>query len=466
MKLNSILKNIEYILLFIIVSVSAILVFFCIHDGHDWSGDYALYIEQTQAIFNGSIDTLYEVNKYSTDRAYRVQGPYLYPMGFPILLALPYSFFGMNFIALKLFCALFFLGALPLYFYLFKASFEQYFYALCIVIFIAFHIGYIAFCDNVLSDLPFFFFCALTFLQLQRSTTIVNQFLVGVLVFFTYYIRDVGIIFIPTLMVYQFQLLFLEKRKEKNYRYYLVPYFVFVFLYFLNDYFMPKGNSNHYDLLWNKLSFEMVIDNLVYYCELFSSVFFIKIELLLLLSIPLLLGIFANWKQHLHFIAFALLLLFIYIIWPAHQGVRFVFPIIPFMLYFIVKGFLFMVAYLRIHHRYLAVSFLLILIFLTYNSLQFVDLYSKRNSNVAYNADTKIMYAYILKQLPEKEIIGFEKPRILRLFTGRISILCNLSHFDASGLNYLLIRKKDIPDGFKVQYTKIFETNSLLLVRR
>src|SRR5436190_24345903 len=88
-KLSNIIdkKNSDYALLIPILIASAFLIAICIHDGHNWSGDDALYIEQARALIDGSIDKLYELNKYSTDHAFRIQGPYLYPMGFPIMLS-------------------------------------------------------------------------------------------------------------------------------------------------------------------------------------------------------------------------------------------------------------------------------------------------------------------------------------------------------------------------------------------
>ncbi len=459
-------KNREYIFLCFIILISAFLIALCIQEGHDWSGDYALYIEQAHALLNTSVNKLYALNKYSTDHAFRVQGPYLYPMGFPFLLTVPYYFFGMQFIALKVFCGIFFLLALPIFYRLFQPYFSHSFYSFCILIAIAFHYEYITFCNNVLSDLPFFFFSGVTFLQMRRENRISNQLLVGVLIFFSYYIRDVGIILLPTLMVYQFQLIFIEKKKEKNQWYYFLPYFIFVAFYLLNYVLFPKGNANHYDLFWSKLSWELILKNAIYYVRLFSSYFFIKNEFLLFLLFPLLVGIFSYWKKQLHFITYTILMLLIYLIWPAQQGMRFVFPILPFILYFIVKGLQVLSLFLKLRQRYLSILLASSLFFLIYQSIQRIVDFSNTDTNLAYNSETKLMYIYISENIPEKEVIGFAKPRVLRLFTGRNSILSDISHFDSSGLSYLLIRKEDIPSGRVISYKKVYETKKLILVRR
>lgn len=161
----------DYLYLIPILIISAVLITLCIQEGHNWSGDYALYIEQTQALLTGTINKLYLLSKYSNDHASRVQGPYLYPMGFPILMTL-------------------------------------------------------------------------------------------------------------------------------------------------------------------------------------SSYFFIKSPMLPLLLIPFLTGIFFTWRQQLHFLIYIIVVLLIYIIWPAWQGMRFVFPILPFIIYFIVKGVERLTFILGIQQRY------------------------------------------------------------------------------------------------------------------
>jgi hypothetical protein len=103
---------------------------------------------------------------------------------------------------------------------------------------------------------------------------------------------------------------------------------------------------------------------------------------------------------------------------------------------------------------------------MSYQSLQRIIDFSKVDTNLAYNAETKLMYAYISNNIPEGEIIGFAKPRPLRLFTGRNSILSDLEHFDGSGLTYLLIRAEDVPSGAKIPYKKVYETKRLILVLR
>jgi len=97
------------------------LIAWCIHDGHEWGGDFALYIEQVQAINEGSVGELYAANKYAMDNSDYEVGPYLYPFGFPLLLWPVLKVIGIHFIALKIYCGLFLLLSIPLISALFRA---------------------------------------------------------------------------------------------------------------------------------------------------------------------------------------------------------------------------------------------------------------------------------------------------------------------------------------------------------
>ena len=158
----------EKIILSVIVLTSLILSFLCIHNGHDWGDDFALYIEQAKAITNHSLSKLLVINKYLLNNSDATISPYLYPNGFPLLLTPIYLIFGMNFIAMKILCVLFFIAALPLIYLLFRNKFDTAVYPLLIVAAIALQGVFITFTDNISSDLPFLFFSILSLVLIER----------------------------------------------------------------------------------------------------------------------------------------------------------------------------------------------------------------------------------------------------------------------------------------------------------
>src|SRR5580692_1060 len=98
--------------LFLAIASSFALALLCIHKGHNWGDDFAQYIEQARAISSHSLDSYLQTNRYAMDHSDSASGPYLCPNGFPLLIAPVYRLFGLNLVAFKVWCTLFFLGSL------------------------------------------------------------------------------------------------------------------------------------------------------------------------------------------------------------------------------------------------------------------------------------------------------------------------------------------------------------------
>jgi hypothetical protein len=151
--------------------ISILIIWSVLNDGHDWRGDFAMYVSQAQSILDGTVNELYAMNVYSMDHSETVLGPYLYQFGFPLLLAPVLALFGLNFFALKWLCSAGLVLAIPLMFRLFRLHFRSGFYPTLIVSFIAFHSAYVIFCDSILSDLPFLGFSMLALVLIPKRPT-------------------------------------------------------------------------------------------------------------------------------------------------------------------------------------------------------------------------------------------------------------------------------------------------------
>jgi hypothetical protein len=105
-----------------------------IQEGHKWGGDFSLYVMQSIAINEGGqLEEVYQQNKFAIDHSTGDFGPYLYPNGFPYLIAPVIRFVGLDFIWLKIFCSLFFVSCIPLLFKLFTPYFEHKAYLIVLV---------------------------------------------------------------------------------------------------------------------------------------------------------------------------------------------------------------------------------------------------------------------------------------------------------------------------------------------
>jgi hypothetical protein len=456
----------ENYLLLGIMLLAVVFMGLSIQNGHDWGDDFALYIEQTKALTNGSIFRLYATNKFAMQYSSELVGPYLYPNGFPLLLSPLYYCFGLHFIAMKAFCSLFFIAAIPIVFSLVKPYFTNSIYPFLIILAFVFHISFVSFSDQILSDFPFFFFSFLSLLLMKSQHTFLNQLALGFCIFFTYFVRDIGIVLLPTLLVYQLWQYFSKVNQRDNKWLLLIPYVVFFMLFALVAITLPKGGENHITLLLTHVSLRSIGLNGFYYLRLLSTYFFFKNYWLF---VPVLLVVLVGWYQSIkratQFIAFASFFSLVLIIWPGVQGIRFIFPLIPFVLFFLVKGAMFLSEKFKIQVNYLQVILLLFVLRTTLYTIKQTVFVKQESSNHSYTIEMQDIYQFIANNIPEKAIVGFLKPRALRLFTGRNAIKSNPKHFDASVATYFLIEKKNADSSIN-KYQKLYETKNYILVSK
>lgn len=452
------------------------MVWMWIHNGHNWGGDFSMYIAQAKSIIEGSLDELYELNKYSMTNSQYIIGPYLYPNGFPLLLSPIYLFFGIDFITMKLFCSLFFILSLPFIYFLLKSYFNNSIYSLFIIVMIAFHQYFLSFSDNILSDFPFLFFSVLTIFLFKKSNNFLHQVFLGILIYFTYSIREIGIVLIPSLIVYQVQEIFCAKvinRKQKSF--YIIPHIIFILLFIPSFVFFPKTGGGNYDLILNQ-SLGLMHDNIIYYGHLISAYLLGNTVSSKIMDIPLLwifplfivfVGLIIE-KKNLHIVIYTTFIMVIYVLWPAVQGIRFLFPVIPFILFFFVNGINFFTDKFNI--KFLNIIILILFsVNIIYEGLKSTLYWSHLDTNTAYTPEMKEIYSFISNTVPENEIIVFFKPRVLRLFTERNSI--SLKDYNGSKDNFILLKKGIHVSIYETtfetdNYETIFETDSYILYKK
>jgi len=448
-----------------------ILILLCIDHGHNWGGDFALYISQTQALLSGSVHDLFEANKFAMDHSIRHIGPYLYPMGFPILLIPLYFLFGMNFWAMKVFCGAFLVGSVFLLYEVFNERFPARFFAFFIIVFIALNAIFVTHANAVLSDLPFFFFSLLTFFLMGREHTLLNQLLLGCCLVMSYLIRDVGIVLVPTLFVYQAQLLFHRKEATGNWLFFGIPYLIFVIGFTLNYFFMPRGGENALSVFLANLNMETLVSNGKYYLKLIVSFFIdgiIPSNVLFLLLSPIILfmglGAITSWKGNLHFLAYIALTFAILLIWP-YCIRRFLYPVLPFLLFFMLKGMVFLADRLRFEQGLLIRGLSVFLAIHVVVNLITIFQYARMDTNKILTPEMIGIYERFDETVPPDQIIGFRKPRVLRLMTNINSVKMDETSFDASVADYLLIEKEETTDAIQ-RYETNLETANFLFVQK
>jgi hypothetical protein len=118
------------------------------------------------------------------------------------------------------------------------------------------------------------------------------------------------------------------------------------------------------------------------------------------------------------------------VIWPEWQGVRFVFPVLPIFIYFVFQGIKAIIG--RLPERSQSVStwipsllwIALAGIFLFNSGTRaYSNLQNNRKINWPFDSYSDEVFRYIQNETPPDSIIIFFKPRAMRLFSDRDSIM-------------------------------------------
>lgn len=422
-------KHIDKLGLVGLISIVALLSFSLMTAGHYWGGDFSLYIAEAKSLIEGNLYSLIEKNTYSMQQIDWLIGPYAYPLGYPILLAPVVAIFGLNFIVLKLYTLLFLLLSIPCAYYLFKKHFQNSIYAFILALLLSLKLEMISFSNNVLSDFPSLFFLLFSFWAMPKSKHLSTHIGLGVLFFFSYIIRDLGLFLLPAFFIFQVQAYFAKELPKLNRLAHFAPYLTFVGLFLLNKLLLPSMGENHTAILFQGLTIENITWGLSDYSSmLFNTVYEFPMGTywVPLASLLFIVGILSSTKKTAHFLVFALCYFALLVVWPKRQGLRFVFQLYPFALFFILKGIEYI--FLLFQNKWKPSKYIgigLISILGCYNIYNFVLNYKQYQinyTNQCYTPELQTFYECVKEKTKEDDIITFFKPRVLRLFTDRNSV--------------------------------------------
>jgi len=139
---------------FILLGVTAVIIFCTLTNGHNWGDDFAGYILQAKSITQLDPRGFIDANSFTVKNSSYDFGPIAYPWGFPVLLAPFYAVFGLNIIGLKLLGVISFL----IFIILIWLGFRKYHspvWLFCLVCLFALNPTLLSFTDQILSDFPF-----------------------------------------------------------------------------------------------------------------------------------------------------------------------------------------------------------------------------------------------------------------------------------------------------------------------
>jgi len=382
---------------------------------------------------------------------------------FSIILAPFYYLFGENFVLLKAMNALFFVGSIPLVFTILRSVSNRKDLAWYASILFAINYQLIFLSDSLGSDFMGMFlgFLALSLmLRIRDFDHWMNAVFLGLTIFLCYVTRTVGLVLVPSLMVFHLcQYMKLKRVKALNV---VLPYMVFAGCYLMYGQLFESFDSKYLVLIDN-INLQSIGTNIIaygaYLMEFFVSLHFFPAIVSIagaLVFFPIF--IFGIWslirRDNLFLMCYCATMLLLFIIYP-FTSFRFIIPLSAFVFYAVLNGMN------QLNKRFLEnieltkwASVALIVAGLL-QSLIVIGIHIKDGTNDSLTLEMQSIYAYINDQISDEKIFVFHKPRVLRLYTENNGFM--LTDFSSNKVNqadHLLVPiDQGNIKGFEVQKT-------------
>ncbi len=448
----------------LVILLSAALASSMLNRDHDWGDDWAAYVMQAESILTGTMREFVAHNAFTTQESTDFIGPVAYPWGFPSLLVPFYTACGgLNILCLKSVNIFFFALFLTVFFAFLHRRLSLLDSVLLLAVF-AFSPTLLDFHNNLLSDIPFLFFSTLALLLIETTLIARDDFIGGILpnvglgaaMFAAFFVRTNGILLVPTLFLTQVVLFWrtrgtVTRDPRRAVPLALIPYLVFGLLAALALTVFPAGEGSHL-AHYAALTWSRVLGNLTAYINM-PAAFFENVPLAPILygaTLPFVLsGAALNAKKDVHLLIYIVLSLALFITWPDTQGIRFLFPLLPFIFYFALRGMqatsFALLDYYRKAGDWLTRLFwagILVSFVVTSIGLARDNLARQRAPDGGPFEDIAAeMIEFVKSNTPPDSVLIFYKPRALRLMTGRDALMVD----DCAALgkgDYVVIRKK------------------------
>ena len=447
----------KHILPLALILLSIFLASSLLNLDHEWGDDWASYLMQAISITKGDTQEFIQRNTFTMRESTHFIGPDAYPWGFPALLA-PFTLAcgPLNIFCLKSINLIFWALFLVVFYLLLARRLPPLEAALVLAVF-AFSPLLLNFGNQLTSDIAFLFFSTLGLLLIDvaQIANLRYKIILGLALFFAFFVRTNGILLVPTLFLAQaFDYIQARPRILPGWKRILtsdlIPYYVFGLLTLLNLILFPAGEGSHFEHL-SLISLSSLADNLSAYVAL-PAYFFSDLpypEIIYGVLLPFILGgIVLNFKKDFPLIAYLVLSYALFIVWPDQQGIRFLFPLLPLLVYFAYQGmtatFFALTSQFPRAGLWLTRGFwLVITAAFAWTSLGLArDNLAQRRGPYgnAFDPVSIEMFEFVKSETPADAVVSFYKPRALRLFTDRNSLLIDTC--DALPLaKYVVLRK-------------------------
>jgi hypothetical protein len=434
----------------------------CLYVGHNWGDDFAAYILQAKMVAGGMPRKLIEMMQFRAIQSSHeiILGPTFYPWGFPVLLAGVYAIFGDNITAMKLLEVAFYALSVVMTFSLFRRYLGPWH---AVLIALTFAVGPIVVkhTNYVLADFPALFLTMASLAMIDRFIIEKEFFLdrrvslclLGLVIFGAIFVRTAAVVLLPVLLATQIieawprgvrrPIVGLVTAARALLPWQILPYAICVLGVVTTDWLFAGTDtsyvsSGHFVYGGPSGLLAVVFNNVVYYLGQFVS--FLQLSqprhaafaITMLLMGPLAVyGSIVVVRRQYPFVVFVVLYMTMLLAYPFQDGMRFIFPVLPFYLYFAFTGAARLSRLSWRWHRWAVSIPLHLAIFLPLCIHLLLVTLSQSRAMAAdpspiegpYTTASTQMFDFIKHCTVPDDVLVFWRPRAMILFGERRSIL-------------------------------------------
>lgn len=442
----------NYLKLFLVICLLPI-IFLNINSKHDWGDDFAQYLDQAKHIVSN--EKQIEPKMLDSEN----YAPLERGEGFSLIISPIYYVFGNNIKAFIYFISIsvFLIGIVL--FSLFHKRFPNKKEALIpflLVIPVLYNYHTLQLKMEILPIFPFMLLLYFGFWILDKNNKMISTYMLPFVIGLLISVWNMGLVFFAIVLIDLIYSLI------KTFSFQKLKQFILTLTIPILSYFIIKqvvsGGFSTQNFMWysnifiSENIFQIFQNNLIYYLNIFKQIFeqeiwgwaniLIKDFAIVFFAI----GIFNKLKSKIELLdVFFILYLFVLLLYPYQQaGFRFLLPIFPITLIYIVEGIFSVLIKINISKEKLVMYFLLVVIFS--NAINIKNIIINHDSKIIGPNSLEAQEAFIaLKQLvPENEIVCFAKPLALHFYTERKS----LSTEKYDGIDKLKSRMKQFNSSF------------------
>lgn len=442
-------------ILITIVILSLLLGAATLRRGHEWGDDWAWYVLQAKSLLTGTVDQFMATSAFTNRESTTYVGPLAYPWGYPLLLAPAYVLRGVHPLVLKLPGLVFYAAFLVSLYLLMRNRLDEK-ESLLVVALFAFSPLMLQFLDQILSDIPFLFFSTLSLWLMTREGQpgTLRSIAIGACIFCVVFIRATGILLLGSFLLAGLYRLLVHRRERETVKKIVLELLIAVLSFavpFLLASLVFPGGGGSYLSQYAGMSVENIREFAVRYFEVYAVFFGAQTGwryLYYVLVVFFLIGAWKHWRQDLVLLIFFALWMAVHIPYPYWQGPRYIFPLLPIFFYFTFQGMIFALRRLpernarggqRIFYGFWSIIIAAFLAGSTSTAVS--NLQNDRIMNGPFDPYSREVYQYIQERTPAGSVVVFFKPRVMKLMTGRDSIMSMDCEHILNGDTLVLSRK-------------------------